>query len=254
MAWRSATKCNDPVVGPPLKRYWAGTHAPLNCLAFVGPLIGLYEVGVAVTTDTDLLARMHLQRVLRELGATAAHLPAALVIVVLLAWHVRRRAPWRIRGRVVVGMYFESVLVALPLLGIGLLTQRLVLPAVAAAGAARGAGFWNQLLIGVGAGVYEEFVFRLAGLSLLGLVLVDVLELRRDLAALLAVAASAALFAWYHFPGVGAVAWTDFVFFFLAGCYLAGVYLVRGFGVAVGAHISYNLIISLIRELARAGA
>ena len=234
------------MLNSPLKRYWVRTHAPLNCLVFVLPLIALYELGLA-KANTDLLARMHLQRLLWELGATAAYLPAALVVMVLVVWQLKARAAWRIHGKVVAGMYIESVLVAMPLLGIGLLTRRMV----AAAGPAAGGELWAQMLIGMGAGVYEEFVFRLVALSLLGLLLIDVLELRRDLSALLAAAVCAVLFAWYHFPAGEAVVWTDFVFFFLAGCYLAGVYLTRGFGIAVGTHVSYNLIIILIKALAR---
>ncbi|NQU75921.1 MAG: hypothetical protein HQ546_06380, partial [Planctomycetes bacterium] len=111
--------------------YWARTQEPLNCLVFILPIVVAYEIGVA-TIGTDLLARNQMQNFLSRFGATAQHLPAALVITVLLAWHVLSRRRWRVDATVLVGMLLESALLALPLLCIGLLSQRLAVAAAMA--------------------------------------------------------------------------------------------------------------------------
>lgn len=219
--------------------YFAEAQYPLNGLALIAPFLLAHEIGVAVI-GTDLLAHNQLRRFLYQFGATGAHLSAALVVVVLLVWHVVSRRRWRVQGRVVVLMFAESALLSLPLLGISLLGQRLP----AAAGSVAG-----DLLAGLGGGIYEEFLFRLVGLNLLTLLLVDVVELPKDLGYILAVVAVAALFAMYHFSGGRPVDWAEFTFYFLAGCYLSGVYVFRGFGIAVGTHMAYNTTINLLGRL-----
>ena len=67
----------------------------------------------------------------------------------------------------------------------------------------------------------------------------------------MAVAACSVLFALYHFPGAEPVIWSRFLFYALAGAYLAGVYVVRGFGLAAGAHIFYNMAVALLRANAQ---
>jgi membrane protease YdiL (CAAX protease family) len=246
MASRRSKMRPDRLPASPLGRYWARTHYPLNCLLFVTPLIIAFELGVAaMTTKTDLLAVNHLQRFLYQFGATAGHMPAALILVILLAWHAGTHLPWRVQGHVAGLMLVESALLAMPLLVISLLTKRMAAAAVADLTGGTNV-LLQDLLAGLGAGIYEEFLFRLVGLNLLTLILLDVAELPRDVGYVLCAAGSATLFAFYHFLG-RQVVWSEFAFFFLAGSYLAAVYIARGFGVAVGTHISYNLIVCLLK-------
>lgn len=245
MASRRARPLPQRLPNSPIGRYWALTRYPLNCLVFIAPLMLVYEISVAVM-GTDLLARNQLQQFLDQLGATASHLSAALVAVVLVIWHIGTRHRWRVNGQVVCLMCLESAVLALPLLGIGLLSQRLGLAAYATE-ALPGHRLAHDLLAGVGGGIYEEFLFRLVGLNLFTFILVDVVDLPKEIGYLLAIVACAALFALYHFPREQAVDWPRFAFYLLAGCYLATVYVFRGFGVAVGAHVCYNLIISLLK-------
>ena len=62
----------------------------------------------------------------------------------------------------------------------------------------------------------------------------------------LVIITSAVLFSAYHYLGAeGALPFNMSVFLFrtMAGIYFAGVYVFRGFGIVVGAHAIYDLIV-----------
>jgi hypothetical protein len=140
-------------------------------------------------------------------------------------------------------MYGEAVLWIVPLLALSFLVGRL-----AAAGESPTDGF-TGVMVAVGAGIYEEFIFRLLLIELIVLMCVDVLALPKRSVGAAAVATSAVIFSLYH-PDVWAdqtffgspLLWRPFLFRALAGAYLSGVYLLRGFGIGVGTHVGYNLV------------
>ena len=65
------------------------------------------------------------------------------------------------------------------------------------------------------------------------------------LASTLAVTASALLFSLAHHAGTPgeAFTWFAFIFRWLAGVYFAWVFVVRGFGIAVGTHAAYDILV-----------
>ena len=88
-------------------------------------------------------------------------------------------------------------------------------------------------------------------IGLLLLLLVDVWEGPKVGMAVIALGLSAIVFSLYH-PQVWAGAtmtsqllWRPFLFRALAGGYLSGVFLLRGYGITVGAHVVYNVYIVL---------
>jgi membrane protease YdiL (CAAX protease family) len=103
-----------------------------------------------------------------------------------------------------------------------------------------------DLVASVGAGLYEELVFRLCLLSVLALVLAraaDSLALPRMLGHAVAVVLSALAFALFHHIGPGAEPLTAgrFLYRSAAGVLLGGLFVVRGFGVAVYCHAAYDV-------------
>ena len=98
----------------------------------------------------------------------------------------------------------------------------------------------------LGAGIYEELLFRLILLSwLAGLLRLCGIGPGRALA--VAVVASSLIFSTAHYvvPGGDKLQWFSFVFRFLAGAFFAILYIYRGFGIAVGAHAGYDLLVGL---------
>jgi len=223
--------------------YMDKTHRPMNCLLFVVPMLVAYEVG-ALFFGHQLLAIKHLGEMLRLFGATGRFLPPILLIFVLLAWHVVTKQRWHADGGVMLGMGAESMLWVVPMLLLHAVLVRLA-NLWALSGSAGGKTIATEILTGIGAGVYEEFLFRLAGIGLFLMLTVDLVHGPKRPMAIAAVILTSVLFSLYHFVGPDRFSVSLFVFRALAGAYLAAVYITRGFGVAVGAHACYNALVVL---------
>jgi hypothetical protein len=94
----------------------------------------------------------------------------------------------------------------------------------------------------IGAGIYEELVFRLACFTLLNILLIDLLRLPSRRATLLIVLTSAIAFSSYHYLGREAFSLRTFAFRTGAGIYFGLIFLLRGFGVTSGTHAAYDLL------------
>lgn len=237
--------------------YFQQTHRPLHCLVFLLPLLVVYEVGLAVTRagmpaaePPSLVAVDLLRRFLAIFGATGYHLPALAVVAILISWQIASREPWKVHWPTILGMAGESMLLAL---GLQLLGRGV--DAVHSVQLVAGAGsrIWSsQLILSLGAGIYEELVFRLMLISLLSLLLVDVLRLPKELALAGIIVLSSLAFAMMHYPPLGSDAFVpaQFAFRMLAGGFLASVFVLRGFAIAVGAHAFYDIMAFTVRVIA----
>jgi Type II CAAX prenyl endopeptidase Rce1-like len=183
---------------------------------------------------------------LAGLGLTDRWLLPVGLIAGLLAWQAVDRRDWRFHPAVLWGMAIESLVLALLLVGLSKLVDlgfsRLEGPSLLAAASTRHP---IEPIIGfLGAGLYEESLFRLALIPLLykGLRLVMVPSFY---ACTLAVTASSLVFSLAHHAGAPgeAFTWFAFIFRWLAGVFFAWVFVVRGFGVAVGTHTAYDLLV-----------
>jgi len=219
-------------------------HRPLNCLAFILPLLAFFHVGSYYYNSSALFAPRDIGRVLRYFGATAVYLPALLVILVLICQHVFRRDRLQVQPKVLAGMLGESIVAAIPLIILCLVSGRFI---AHAAGSSQATGNVLQAILrSVGAGLYEEFIFRLVLISLFVVIFVDIFELQREPVMLAAVIVSAVCFSLYHFSldelsHWSSLPWGLLVFRALAGVYLGGLFVLRGLGVAVGAHVVFDI-------------
>lgn len=230
------------------RTYARATQEPLYALLFLFPLVGIYEFGTLmlrtlVGDGEQLVAHGLIFGFLSLFGAQAAWLPGAALVLTLLIWHVLTRRPWQIHGWVLPAMLVESVITAVPLL---ILTR---LPHSAGWG---GADLPRDVVLSIGAGLYEELVFRVYLIIGLHALLADVLHVQRRVSLAVSVAAAALLFAACHFRpiGVETFALGSFVARVAAGVYLAVLFLGRGLGVAVGCHATHNLVVLLARSAA----
>ena len=108
-------------------------------------------------------------------------------------------------------------------------------------------GTFNQRgheAISVGAGLYEELVFRMMLIAVIHTLLVDLAGLRPRTGTGLAILISAVAFTWYHplTDAAGVVSAPRIAFYFLAGLYFGLVYVWRGFGIVVAVHALYDII------------
>jgi membrane protease YdiL (CAAX protease family) len=100
----------------------------------------------------------------------------------------------------------------------------------------------EMLVLCLGAGVYEELVFRLILCTGLAIGLRNVLRMSERSTMLLVVVCSATLFSAYHYLGNESFNWRIFVFRLVAGVYFSLLFLLRGFGITAGSHMAYDII------------
>jgi len=204
------------------------------------PLLVFSEIA-AIFYPERVIAFDLLQSFFELFGHFGVHAPCGAVVIILLATHLASREPWKVHWRRVGMMYVEAVALALPLLAF---YRVLPLQAVETAEPA----MLGRLGLGIGAGVYEELVFRLVLISLVVLIGSDMLKLDRTGVAVAAVILSGAAFALHHHQPIGAEPFviSRFMFRFLAGVYLAVVFWFRGYGPSAGCHAAYNVAIILL--------
>lgn len=114
-----------------------------------------------------------------------------------------------------------------------------------------------DIVTGIGAGIYEELVFRLILICLLMLLFQDVLRLTHKNSIILSILISAALFSAHHhvvfldgqFGRTAVFNWTEFGFRTIAGIYFAGLFAIRGFGITAGTHAFYDIIATIINAV-----
>lgn len=200
-----------------LAGYFERAKQPLEILAVIAPLVVLYEVGLvyALRSSQGTFtngAHEGLVRFFTNFGVDPARLnlptlglPGVALIVVLLVWQLLSRKPWSLHLPTVCGMIVESALLALPLLVVAQLVTRAFVPALVASpfpaqiDVGMGAlSTFGKISMSVGAGLYEELIFRMVLLSLLHTALVDMARLPERWGIAIAVLVSALLFALYH--------------------------------------------------------
>ncbi|MBX3380872.1 MAG: CPBP family intramembrane metalloprotease [Phycisphaeraceae bacterium] len=243
--------------------YWRLSMSPLHILVFLLPLILVYEFGSfwylqdATGVMRTVSARNLLGRFFDVFGAPSFHLPAITLVVVLLLWHVLNRDSWRIRPGVLLGMALESCVLMIPLLVLGLIMNAKSQPGGLVAMAVqqgpvdlRALSWQERLTLSIGAGLYEELVFRLVLITGVHLILCDVLRVPRRTSAVIACVVSALAFALYHDVSMsGLRSGTNIastIFLTTAGLYFAGLFLVRGFGIVVATHALYDIVVLVV--------
>lgn len=258
--------------------YWS--TRPLHVLVFLLPLVVAYEIGSALylSQSGQAIKTIRAERILSSFfevfGAGGLYLPGIVLIVVLLLWHLLSRDSWRVHWQVLLGMLVEAVVWTVPLLVLGQIMQRAfhgepavfatlaqaaqhagaAAPSAASAGAGAASSGLAALsiparaTISIGAGIYEELLFRLVAIALFHTIAADLLRIRDGTAKVIAVFAAAVAFALYHdvmLPG-GGLDPGRLAIYTLAGLYFGTVYILRGFGIVVAVHALYDLAVLVL--------
>jgi Type II CAAX prenyl endopeptidase Rce1-like len=183
------------------------------------------------------------------LGARGPLVFGALLIGVSL-WLVHRDMRShgeRLRLPVFGAMLLESVALGL-VFGtvVGMVTARLlgVFGALALAPAGR-LGFITQLMVSLGAGLYEELLFRVVLVSALAYAGRALLGWRAWVAGVWAAVVGAFIFSAFHYVGpLGDTLRLDsFVFRMVGGLFFSALYLLRGFGIVAWTHALYDVFL-----------
>jgi len=101
-----------------------------------------------------------------------------------------------------------------------------------------------KMTLGLGAGIYEELLFRFVLVSVLALVFSKVLKTKPIYHNSLAVLFAAVVFSLYHYwNNIEVLTIDSFLFRFYAGCILGALYILRGIGASVYTHSFYDLLL-----------
>jgi len=234
----------------------------LTSLILVFPLFLIYQIGVLFTLPLLNGADFLTVLLFRKVGlTTTAYLGYTALVTVLFAVAVgmlRRRQ--RFDPGVIVPVFIESAIYALTMGSLIVLVMTKVFgisPQLAVGNGGGGGGggmiasqgLLTRAVMSIGAGVYEETVFRLLLLGGIAWLLDRGLGLTRWLAVGVAFVVSSLLFsAMHHIPPYGDPLHIGvFTFRFLAGMCFAALFWFRGFAVAVYAHALYDLYVLLVR-------
>jgi len=238
-----------------LKAYWRASRAPRYSYTFALPLLALYELLAAilplgethgVRNGADVILKSVFYAALGRWGPLAF---GALLVGIFLygAWRDARANGEPLRAAYFLWMLGESVALAL-LFGVvvGLLTARLLgtLHMLSLAPMQQ-LDMPTKLMVSLGAGLYEELLFRVilvSGLASFGRV---VCRMTPRVAGAFAVVLGAVIFSAFHYVGPYGDAFTaqSFTFRLIAGLFFSALYLLRGFGIVAWTHALYDVFL-----------
>ena len=234
-----------------LRFYLRWSSRPFAALVVGLPLLLLYEIGgrwLGRTGAGGLVAERLLIELIASVGPLLTWTPALLWLGVVVFWHYHRRDRAKLVPWAPPMMLAESLFLTIPLLVLG---QFGAGPLQGLGGAAP-IGLGSALLGALGAGLYEELIFRC--FLLLGLIwFLRTLGWQALPAGLAALLLSSLAFSSAHFAPAGSEAWdaTRFTLRWIAGMYLGYLLLQRGLGIATCTHAWYDILIVL--SLSRQG-
>jgi hypothetical protein len=224
----------------------------LTSLILVFPLFLIYQIGVLFTLPMLNGADFVTTLLISSLGLTLKGyllFLAAVVVVFALAVALLKRKQ-HFNGRVFLPVVLESILYALTMGSfiVLLMTKILGFPSNLAVGLPE-KGLLTRLVMSLGAGVYEETVFRLGLLGGSIAAFEKLLGMSRWAAVLGGFVFSSTVFSFVHYlpPTGDAFSFGSFTFRVLAGIVFGVLYKVRGFAVAVYTHAFYDIFVLVIR-------
>ena len=239
----------------PAEDYWSDTRRPLTSLLFLLPWIVIYETGILMLSGQGPGglrngADYWLRSLLAHSGSSQILLLPMLVVVVLMSWHLIRQYPWRIRLETQLGMLAESLLLAVTLVVLGQL-HHLIFVGFESTGNDSPLlvidGQLTHAISYIGAGVYEEVIFRLMMVPpVFGLF--RMIEFPPRWAAVMSACLTSFMFALAHHVGPAAEAINVFTFSFraAAGMFFSTIFFLRGFGITVGCHAAYDVLVGVL--------
>ena len=226
--------------------YFLQTRSSFYSFLFTIPLFFIYEVGILFLSKDDILvvrngADFLMRSILESFGIFGLYGLGAIFLIGFIITYIyffNDKSNKSIRADYLFIMLFESVCWALILY---FLLSKFMLVLMNPIGKT----ITQQVTLAVGAGIYEEFLFRvmlISGLTgIIGFVFLWSEKVRKAAALIIA----AGIFSAFHFVGDYGDFFSMELFLlrFFAGIVLGILYIARGFGITAYAHSIYDLIV-----------
>ncbi len=245
------TRRARPATQGTLGNHLAGRVDPLTSAILVFPLLFVYQLGILLSrgrNGVDYLTASLVELSERDLGNYLWMLGGLMLGYAALLLILRQRESFD--PRAFVPVLAESSFYALSMGSIILFVMHrfveivpglALMPSLAIAGGKL--GLVDVIVISAGAGLHEELIFRLGGVSGLSWLLAGITGEKR--AWMWAALISSLVFSLAHHVGPSGEAFefAAFTYRALAGLFFAVIYQVRGFAVAVWTHALYDVYV-----------
>lgn len=238
--------------------YWYASREHRYSITFALPLLALYEILAAAMAEgtsgirngADVILKSLFQALLGRHGPVvfgAILLGAMMMLIVRDRRRSRDELKWSIFG----GMLVESIALAAVFgIVVGVLTAQLVAPLGGLAlGPFDGVGWPTALMVSLGAGLYEELLFRVLLVGALVWAGRKAFGWGPVASGVFATMAGALIFSAFHYIGPfgDRVELGSFVFRTIAGCAFSALYILRGFGITAWTHALYDIMLLVTR-------
>ncbi|MCK9243974.1 MAG: CPBP family glutamic-type intramembrane protease [Candidatus Marinimicrobia bacterium] len=229
-----------------LKTYWKYSKNPFYSIIFAIPLLAAYEIMIFTFNHSDIIGLRNGADVLfrqffgifNVYGFYVVGLVVLLALMMAYHFNFKGQKGPHFEPRFYILMILESILYAFIMyFGVIQIGRFLLL-------SGNGQTTRELIVLALGAGIYEEFIFRVILITGFLFFLKDILKLPEALAISLALIGAAFIFAIFHYIGPFGEAFElrTFALRFGAGLFLSLLYILRGYGITAYTHTLYDLI------------
>ncbi len=227
-----------------MSNYWSYSRSAYYSAIAALPLLVIYEILIILSQSPYWgirnAADVWIRTFLMAFDLQAQHLTFVLIGISLALIPIAKS---RARGIKLKANYFalmfaESLAFSLVL---GVVLQFILRMGGLSSGGP-GSGLMQNLALSVGAGLFEEIIFRVILLNLLFLLLSPLFK-KKIIAAVVSVLLASFLFSLSHYVGTMADTWQlySFMFRWVAGLLFTVLYFVRGFAITAYTHALYDI-------------
>ena len=227
-----------------MSNYWRYSRSAYYSAIAALPLLVIYEILIVLSQSRYWgirnAADVWIRTFLMAFDLQAQHITFVLIGISLALIPIAKS---RARGIKLKANYFalmfaESLAFSLVL---GVVLQSILRMGRLSSGGP-GSGLMQNLALSVGAGLFEEIIFRVLLLNLLFLLLSPLFK-KKVVSAVVAVLLASFLFSLSHYVGTMADTWQlySFMFRWAAGLLFTVLYFIRGFAITAYTHALYDI-------------
>ena len=227
--------------------YWKVTKNIYYSLLFIFPMLFLYEIMcwlqfAGKSAEIRNGADVFLRQFIMGFGRHSESIYGLLLIIVFCGIMIINRnmlKNGRLKFTFLLYMLAESLLWSLGFLILMSISEKIILSIL-------GRNIIpEQFYLAIGAGIWEELLFRVGALGLCLSFLTKIIKYSGIFSAIIAIMFAAVLFSLFHYIGPFGDMFTYKSFYIRtwAGIFLGSLYLFRGLGITVYTHIFYDMAI-----------
>ena len=219
-------------------------------LIFISPMIFLYELlcfyqfyneEYIIRNGADIFLR----NFFISFGSYSNILYAVFLFITLLIIFLYNKkivSLGVIKVKYLILMFLESIFWTIIFLPFMLYFEKIILSIISSQ------SILETYYLSIGAGIWEEILFRFMLISLFNYVLLKLFKTSQFITNICSILISASIFSLFHYIGPYGDLFTykTFCIRFIAGIYLGTIYIFRGLGIVSYVHIFYDISIATI--------